>query len=829
MNATPRFGRTLRERVRGNFARLLAVSLVMSAPSGLPAQDIFAVDAAPKTSVRTRTDWFLRDFHELPDGKLLIVGNFRYVDGGVVDGLVRLLPDGRLDPTFTAPYPGQQVMRAGVVGDGRIIVLSNVVNPPVVQRLIQRLLADGSIDPAFSAFDVGVLQPQAIIGLPDGGAYVLSQTGPNSMRVIRLLPDGRQDLTFNSAPLTGSFINAGALSPAGDLALIRNGVAGPAGLVLIAPDGSMRPPLAGIPNVFRPSAVVFDPVGGLVLSGTSGSLSAPSLALVGIRPDGFLAFVGLSPFQFGAGQSLVRAADGTFFASGPGPAAAGAPAILHFSAEGIYLGGVSGTSRGEPLATATLRPASGGGAYALGNFIELGGVAAPSIARLSADRSVDPGFFVDVAGAGRVAALAPYRDGILLAGVFTEIGERDITNLASFGADDGFAGVLANFSPGTQRGIGTGDGGAVLMGSFAPPLVPGPTATGLLKLRPDGTVNPLFMPTIQQGSVEDAAEQPDGRIVFAGRSGMGLPPGPVLNLFRTNADGTLDATFNNLSPITGGIGIGLTAVAVDAQGRILVAGSFTTIQGALRPGLARLTPTGLVDPSFAPTVGLGVSVAPRQIRLLPDGSFYVAGTRSGQPPAPAKILRFNEDGSLHAEQLDLPDIGVSAYALHPDGSIFIVGGSSAGNGVFRVLPSGGLDPLFQATFDLGTNSPILIDNVGRVLVGGVFGTVNGEPHEGLVRFAPVPFGVAISGPSSHTLRLLDNLTLIAQVSGTRTPAMLRWFHDGEPIAGATGPTLTLTHIVPKHEGSYTVSATGAAGTVTSAPVTVTLVRGAPSP
>lgn len=452
-------------------------------------------------------------------------------------------------------------------------------------------------------------------------------------------------------------------------------------------------------------------------------------------------------------------------------------------------------------------------------------MAAPNIARIADDRSVDPVFFADITGAGRMLALAPYRDGFLIAGAFTEIGAQDIFNLATFGADDSFGGVMSYFPSSIQRALGTADGGAVLMGSFSGLFSPNVTAVGVLKLQADGTLNTSFMPSIQQGTVEDAVEQSDGRIVFAGRSGAGVSGSPVLNLFRTNADGTLDPSFNNLSPIAGGSGIGLTAVASDAQGRIVVAGSFTTFQGVARPGLARVTPDGIVDPTFSPTVGL--TGAPRYIRFLPDGSFYVMGVRSDVFPATTSIHRFSDDGSLHAVQLNLGSVSLGSFALHPDGSMFITASSAGGPGVMRVLPSGEVDPLFQCTFDLGTNSPMLVDGLGRVLVTGVFSTVNGEPHEGIVRFASVPFAVAIEGPSEHTLQLHDTLRLTASVVGARTEPAFQWFHDGEPVADATGSTLTLTHLVPKNEGVYTVSATGPAGTSASAPVTLTLIRGKP--
>jgi uncharacterized delta-60 repeat protein len=810
----------IRERVRQSVFPLLAFALSLLIAAPVAAQDIFAIDAAPKTSVRNRTEWSYKNLHELPGGKLLVLGSFKFVDGTVIDGIARLHLDGSLDPSFTAPYAGSQIIRCGVIGDGRIVILVNLITASGFQSVIQRLLPDGAIDPTFATLDVSTFSTQVVLGLPDGGAYILSQRGPNSMRALRVLPNGQLDPTYSTTPLAGSFINSGAVSPSGELALFRVTGAGAASVEFLSPAGIMQPAFTGIPANFRANAGVFEPSGALVLSGSS-SNGAFSPSLVRILPTGARddTFDGVFPFANGVGSSVVRLTDGTFMAMGPGTPTL--PAVVHFSAAGEYIGGIMSMTMSGMLGMSGLGSSTEFGAYAYGSFAALDGVAAPNIARIAANRSIDPTFMADITGFGRMHALARYRDGFLVAGAFSEIGEQDIFNLATFGADDSFGTVMPYFPPGTQRALGTADGGAVLLGSFPPPFTPGPGAVGALKLRADGTLNPLFMPTLQQGTIEAAVEQPDGRLVFAGRADGSVSGGPVLNLFRTGADGILDPTFNNLSPISGGIGIGLTAVAVDEQGRIVVAGSFTTFQGVARPGLARVTTDGVVDPTFAPTVGL--TNVPRNILFLPDGSFYVAGNRSDNP-FETSIHRFNDDGSLHASQLNLGLLFVGGFTLHPDGSLFI----TTNSGVIRVLPSVEIDPLFQCTFNLSADSPILVDELGRVLVTGVFSTVNGEPHEGIVRFARVPFGVRIEGPASRTLRLLDTLRLTTSVAGARAVPAFKWFHDGVPITGATGSTLTVTHLVPKNEGAYTVSATSPTGTVTSAPITLSLIRFIPA-
>lgn len=913
MHITPPPFRALRERVRQGILPLLAVALSFSTPVFASAQDIFTVDAAPKTSLRSR-DPALRDFHALPDGKIIALGSFKFIDGTTVDGMARLNVDGSFDPTFVAPYPGARISRCGVIDDGRIIILATLTNAPTVQRVLQRLLPDGSIDPTFAPLDMLPYQPQGIYGLPDGGAYFIHQQGTNTMRVLRVLPNGQLDPAFNSAPLSGSFINAAAVGPANQVALFRNSGIGATSVVLLSSTGAVQPAFTGIQVNFRVSSAAFEPSGALVLAGASVN-PAPTVGLMRVLPSGArdTTFSGVVPFANGLGSSVVRLTDGTFMATTGSPTP---PAVVHFSATGVYLGGINGTTLvANSVSVGQLRSSPVAGAYAFGTMVALGGVPVGPVARVNADRSIDESFLWDVLAPGRVAGLAPYAGGHLLAGSFSEIGNQDIFNLARLGSDDAFNSLVGYFPPGAARAFGLADGGALLTGSFGAPFSPIPGAVGVLKIEADGTPNGSFQPAIPQGTIEEVVQQPDGRLVFAGRASATIAGTPVLNLFRTNANGTIDTTFNNVSALAGGTGQGITSVAVDSQGRIVVAGSFTTFQGAPRAGLARVLPNGILDPAFVPAIGL--TGAPRNIVFLPDGSFYVAGVRADQLGSPASLHRFNADGSLHAQQLTLPGIIVGSFVLHPDGSIFIAGSSSAGAGVFRMLSSGELDPLFECIFDAGTTSPIVVDGSGRVLVGGVFSTVNGQPHEGLVRLAPVPRAVLITGPDSYTLNAHDTLTLTASTSGFRTPPPLQWFFggspipgatsstltltdvqpadaglydvravlgpphasvvsnevsltvipepfavsiggpasytlrlhdtltltahvvsggpsptyqwflDGQPIAGATGPVLTVTHLVPKNEGVYSVRVTGEAGTLTSAGVSLTLVRGTP--
>ncbi|MBL9210757.1 MAG: immunoglobulin domain-containing protein, partial [Opitutaceae bacterium] len=98
---------------------------------------------------------------------------------------------------------------------------------------------------------------------------------------------------------------------------------------------------------------------------------------------------------------------------------------------------------------------------------------------------------------------------------------------------------------------------------------------------------------------------------------------------------------------------------------------------------------------------------------------------------------------------------------------------------------------------------------------------------------PEPITFTISGgaatapvftaqPAGQTVLAGATVTLSATATGSPTPAF-RWRRNGVEIAGATNSTLVLPNVQPADAGDYTVVASNSAGSVTSAPATLTVV------
>src|SRR5438552_3128033 len=130
------------------------------------------------------------------------------------------------------------------------------------------------------------------------------------------------------------------------------------------------------------------------------------------------------------------------------------------------------------------------------------------------------------------------------------------------------------------------------------------------------------------GAVNVVVVQPDGKILIGGDFTTLSPNGGVAvtrnRIARLNPDGTLDTAFNPNANSS------VLAIAVQADGKILVGGDFfgaNSIGGQARNYIARLdATTGLAD-SFNPNPNLDVSPIAVQAdgKILAGGSFSSIG------------------------------------------------------------------------------------------------------------------------------------------------------------------------------------------------------------
>ncbi len=201
-------------------------------------------------------------------------------------------------------------------------------------------------------------------------------------------------------------------------------------------------------------------------------------------------------------------------------------------------------------------------------------------------------------------------------------------------------------------------------------------------------------------------------------------------------DGNADATF---TPGTGANGR-VNAIAIKPNGKILIAGEFTSFNGASRNKVARLNSDGSLD-VYNPSPGLAMADASTPIVYALAG--YTNGTENWKSligghfnrynDAPiASIARLKNDGSLDTTFTPASQINADVnniVIVNPSDANSKIMVSAAGL-LFRLNSNGSLAS--TATTD-GIIYDIAIQSDGYILIGGTFSKVNGINRAGIAR------------------------------------------------------------------------------------------------
>ena len=300
----------------------------------------------------------------------------------------------------------------------------------------------------------------------------------------------------------------------------------------------------------------------------------------------------------------------------------------------------------------------------------------------------------------------------------------------------------------------------------------------------DGDLDPSFN---AGGSGPDSeivamAVQPDGKIIICG--GFITYNGDSHRfVMRLNSDGTPDSTFN-----AGGAGpnSAVGAVAIQADGKILIAGSFTAYNGdeAASDRVMRLNVDGTRDPTFN-AGGAGADGNVFALAIQPDGKILIGGFftgYNGDAAANDRVMRLNTDGTRDATFNaggSGANSGVFTVAIQPDGKILVGGFLTAYNGdasasdfIMRLNADGTRDMTFNPG-GTGANdrvSTIAVQPDGKIMIGGFFFFYNGD-----------------AAASDHVMRLnadgTRDVNFNAGGSGTESPVNSVVIQGGKILVG----------------------------------------------
>ena len=705
-----------------------------------------------------------------PNGQIVAGGSFTTVQPGGAGAavarnyLARFNADGSLDAGFN-PNPNAVVLALALHVGNKIVVGGGFTTVGGATRnRIARLNANGTIDSEFNPNannGVTTLAVQRDGKILLGGFFTTVQpigeeNAANRPHLARLNADGSVDSEFY--PRAEGNVSAIALQPDGSILIGGpfNGVWG-----------------RGTTSIPRGNVARFNPDGSLDTDFTP-TLNAEVNAFA-FQPDGKVIVGGhFTRFQLpGAATATVR------------------NHLARLDAAGSLDTSFALDAGGRILVSVTQ---SDGKVVVGGTFTSAGGATHNYVARLNADGSIDPTYNPDFNG--RVYAMA-YEAGsnkVIVGGEFTKIGgevRNHIARLNPSGTID------SEFNPNLDGQVGAialqTDGKILVSGSFSnvqplgssTPLV----RHGLLRLNANGTLDTAFHPN-PNSTVSTIALQSDGSMFVGGlftaftddvdltpvttttgtTTTTTVPTGTTTaraNLARLGADGRLDPNFKPA------ISSQVSAIAVQSDGKIIIAGSFTTVVGSdgvletvtdangnktqvapTRNHIARLLADGKLDATYDPNANGNVLA----LALQSDGKLLIGGAFTTlQPNSRSSFFlrkyaaRLNSDGTLDETfNLDLseqPGNRVDSIRIQPDGRVLIGGsfnslqptGSPARTTRpnFVRLAGGAVDLTFNPLTGGSTGAVVngfAIQPDGKIVAVGSFADLGGAKSANIARF-----------------------------------------------------------------------------------------------
>lgn len=650
----------------------------------------------------------------LSDGKILLVGIFDKFMGISANNIVRLNEDGTFDSTFNsgtgATGASNTIFSFALQSDGKIIIVGSFTTYNGTPRnCIARLNTDGSLD---TTFDIGTgpgsNQEIEYIELQTNGQILIfgsfsSINGLTRKRIARLNSDGSLDTTFDTG--VGPDSNA----------VIYTATEQDNGKILVTGN------FLFYSNISR---------NGVALLNSDGTLDANST--LGIGPCNGIKKV----IKLPSGKTLIAGGftqyNETLINN-----------IARLNSDGSIDSSFNiGSAASNMIIDMIVQP--DGKILISGFFTLYNGVSRKGIARLNSDGTLDlsfnPGGGV-FTPTNDIKTIEVVPNGkILVGGILRAYDNITRNYFAQLNAD----GTLdLAFTPGTAAGreiktIAVQSDGKILIGGTFPSYNDVPR-NGIARLLIDGTLDTTFtIGTGKEGNnstINTVKVQADGKILVGGFF-TSFNGNSIANLIRLNADGSLDTNFI--------IGTGTSSttetIAIQADGKIIIGGLFTNINGTASTRIARLNSNGTVDNTF--NIGSGTNNAVYALAIQSDGKILVGGLfTSFNGIAKNRLARLNNDGSLDTtfNTGTGPNTTIFTIVEQADGKILIGGNFTSFNDipavkVARLNSIGELDPsFFSAT---GANQPvrnIAETNIGKIIVGGQFGSYNGIPQKGLIQ------------------------------------------------------------------------------------------------
>lgn len=337
----------------------------------------------------------------------------------------------------------------------------------------------------------------------------------------------------------------------------------------------------------------------VLTSATLMGLSSPAHAEIGQVDTSFT-----NPETGDVVRTMTRLASGKYLVGGAFDQYAGhtVSKIVRLNADGSYDSTFATGVVNGPIWTITELPDQK--IMIGGNFTLVDSNSYPRIARLEANGTLDSSYTsIDLnrpSGDSHVSSIVTMPDGSMyVGGWFSRIGSgggaitaNGLVKLNASGIQLPFANVAFNESE-TINQVQLYQGKLLVVGQFTSPR----SRVAVVDL--DGNLDSSFVDRTIDGTVRAARILTDGKIMIGGEFST-VDGHTYSRLARLNANGTVDTTMTNPA-ITGGLGGGIYSIidSPAAGGKLLIAGDFGQVGTHVSRGAAEITSDGVAVTSFA--------------------------------------------------------------------------------------------------------------------------------------------------------------------------------------------------------------------------------------
>jgi uncharacterized delta-60 repeat protein len=315
--------------------------------------------------------------------------------------------------------------------------------------------------------------------------------------------------------------------------------------------------------------------------------------------------------------------------------------------------------------------------------------------------------------------------------------------------DQSFINNVGNGASGEIKTIAKqSDGKIILGGAFT--SFNSLSSNFIIRLNKDGSIDPSFQTNsatpLSTDFVNSIAVQSDGKILVVGNFSS-IRSVSVNNIIRLNSNGTNDTTF--ISNIGTGANGAINVVLVQADGKILLAGAFTSFNGTSANRLVRLNSNGTLDTSFIASIGTGASgnilsmaIQPSDDKIIIGGDFVTFNGTTVN-----RLVRLNPSGTRDtafttaigtAVNSSISSIAIQQNLKIVLGGLFTSFNGASVNRFIRLNSGGTLDSAFVANVGDGPNTSIVAlasQSDGKIIIGGNFTSFNGAAvGRGIRRF-----------------------------------------------------------------------------------------------